>query len=671
MSGAQISRLGAAVACLTLGATASHPVSAKDESATGHARPWSFAPLSERTPPEPGENSWARTRIDRFLLADMRAVGLNPAPPADDRVLVRRLYFDLVGLPPTTEEVKRFADASARDREAAVRDLVEELLESPHYGERWARHWLDLARYTDVTASWLESTASAWLYRDWVVRAFNGDLPYDEFVKRQLAVDLMPGLPPEENAALGFFGLSPTYWKELQLPPEIIKGTVADEWEEHVDALGRTFLGLTLGCARCHDHKSDPVTARDYYAIAGVFASVKFSDRPTITEDLWAPVAKARAEVGKLEAEKTSLKKKKPAPDDLKEQLAKLDEKIAAIQKATPHYHVPTANGLVDAALYVKPKDDGKHGTMLEYVEGKPRDLEMHLRGDPNQVGETVPRGFLSAFPAADGKPRLFTRGSGRLELAEAIVGEGAPLAARVMVNRVWRQHFGRGLVETPSEFGNAGDIPTHPELLDDLAARFIAQGWSLKWLHREILNSAAWQQSAIAPESEAADPTNRHHARMARRRLEVEAWRDAMLAVTGELDRVIGGDALDLNAADNHRRTLYGKIHRRELDQMLRLHDFPDPTAHSPKRPETTTPLQLLFTLNGPFVQQRAEALGRTLAARPEGVDAAYDLLFQRAPAERERELARAFLGDAPGPDDWTEYAQALLGSNEFLFVD
>ncbi len=680
MTGAFSRRLHASAARLllaTLVALAGLPVFAKDEAhPTGHERPWSFAPLTEHAPPVGEEKNWAQTRIDRFLLADMRAAGLEPAPPAESRMLVRRLYFDLLGLPPTTEAVEAFADAAARDRPAAVRDLVEELLQSPHYGERWARHWLDLARYTDVTASWLDSTASAWLYRDWVVRSLNEDLPYDEFVKRQLAADLLPGLSPEENAALGFLGLSPTYWKELQLPPEIIKGTVADEWEEHVDALGRTFLGLTLGCARCHDHKTDPVTARDYYAIAGVFASVKFADRPTISEDLWAPVAKARAEVAKLEAEQAALKKKKPTPEDIEARLAKLSEKIAAIQKATPHYHVPTANGIVDAALYVKPKDDGKHGTKLEYVDGKARDLEMHMRGDPNVVGETVPRGFLSAFPADDGKPRRFQRGSGRLELAEAIVEEGAPLAARVMVNRVWRQHFGHGLVETPSEFGNAGDEPTHPDLLDDLAARFVANGWSIKWLHREILNSAAWQQSSIAPESEARDPGNRHYARMSRRRLEIEAWRDAMLAVTGQLDRTIGGNAIDLASETNHRRTLYGKIHRRDLDQMLRLHDFPDPTAHSPKRPETTTPLQLLFTLNGPFIRQQAEALGKSLAEQPSApvearVESAYDRLFQRPPTTRERELGVAFLGGSPDLGAWTEYAQALLGSNEFLFVD
>ena len=650
-------------------AVAMENVRAKEDSQI----PWSFHPLAEKAAADDASANWAQTKIDHFLFADMTKAGLKPSPAADSRTLIRRLYFDLVGLPPTSEAVENFAIAAAKDREVATRELIDELLASPHYGERWARHWLDLARYTDVTASWLESTGSAWLYRDWVVKAFNDDLPYDEFVKRQLATDLMPETGPEDNAALGFFGLSPTYWKELQLPPDLIKGTVADEWEEHVDALGRTFLGLTLGCARCHDHKTDPVSAKDYYAIAGVFASVKFSDRPMISDELWAPVAKARAEVAKREAEQAALKKKKPAPEDLKEQLAKLTDQIAAIQKATPHYHVPTANGVEDAALYVKAKDDGKHGTKLDYVAGQARDLEMHMRGDPNVVGEVVPRRFLSAFPAADGKPRRFAKGSGRLELAEAIVGEGKPLSARVIVNRVWRHHFGHGLVETPSEFGNAGDPPTHPELLDDLATRFVTNGWSLKWLHREILNSAAWQQASLSPESEARDPENRHYARMPRRRLEIEAWRDGILAITGSLDRAIGGESVDLTADTNLRRTLYGKIHRREIDQMLRLHDFPDPAAHSPKRPETTTPLQMLFTLNGPFMQRQAETFAKNLLAQPsdQRIEFAYSQLFQRQPTDRERQLGAAFLGGSEELAIWMEYAQALLGSNEFLFVD
>ena len=648
------------------------PGSAADQAPVTQ-KPWSFEPLREHTPPAVADAAWTGNRIDPFIRAGIDAAGLQPAPPADARTLLRRLWFDLVGLPPSTEAVETFAAAVERDRPAAIRAAVDELLASPHYGERWGRHWLDLARYADIPESWLETKAATWLYRDWVVKAFNEDLPYDQFVQRQLAVDLMPGSAPEENAALGFLGLGPTYWKELQLPPEIIKVTVAEEWEERVDAVGRTFLGLTLACARCHDHKSDPVTARDYYAIAGVFASIQQVDKPTLSEELWAPVAKAKAEVAQIEARQTELKKQKPAPEDLKAQLDALAAQIAAIQKGTPHYHVPMVTGVREAALQVKPKGEGQHGTKLEYTAGQTRDLEMQMRGDPNVLGESVPRGFLSALPAADGRARQFVKGSGRLELAQAIVQEGAPLSARVIVNRVWRHHFGRGIVETPSEFGALGEAPTHRELLDDLSARFVAQGWSLKWLHREILNTAAWQQSSLAPESEAKDPANAHYARMLRRRLDVEAWRDGMLAVSGALDPAIGGAAMDLSDANNRRRTLYGQIHRREMDQMLRLHDFPEPLDHSPKRQETTTPLQMLFTLNGPFVRRQAEVFAAkvTTASPAASLDHAYAILFQRPPSEHERRIGQAFLGSEPRPEIWSEYAQALLGSNEFLFVD
>ncbi len=641
---------------------------------SGNELPWSFKPLREVAAPVVSDEAWPQTRIDRFILADMETAGLKPAPEADARTLLRRLHFDLTGLPPTAAEVAAFSEAYSRDKPQATRAAIDRLLASPHYGERWARHWLDLARYTDKTASWLESTAAAWLYRDWVVEAFNRDLPYDEFVKRQLANDLIPGGDPKDNAALGFLGLSPTYWKELQLPPEIIKGTVADEWEEHVDALGKTFLGLTLGCARCHDHKTDPITARDYYAIAGVFASVKFADRPTMSEELWAPVAKARAKVAALQKELADLKKKKA--QDLKEQTARINKEIAAIKAATPHYNVPTVNGVADAALFVV-KNPTKHGTVLDYKMGEARDLPMHQRGDPNKPGDVVPRGFIEAFAKTGAGRREFKQGSGRLELAEGIVEDAAPLAARVIVNRVWAHHFGKGLVGTPSELGRSGDRPTHPDLLDDLAARFVANGWSIKWLHREMLLSSTWRQASVAPDSETRDPDNRHYARMKRQRLDVEAWRDSMLWATGGLDSALGGAAEDLEQSANRRRTIYGSINRRDMDQMLRLHDFPDPAAHSGKRIRTTTPLQMLFTLNGPFMLLQSDALAERLLGTAGGsveerVGDAYELLFQREPNKREFSLAAAFLkGRENDRKAWAEYAQALLGGNEFLYVD
>ena len=612
--------------------------------------PWSFAPLKRVETPEVRDGSWPQTRIDFFILARMEAAGLKPAPRADDRVLQRRLAFDLTGLPPQEAEPIDF-------KSSIVRTLA-----NPQYGERWARHWLDLARYVDRTPDWLESTKFSYLYRDWVVKALNDDMPYDRFVLRQLATDLLPECGPEDRVALGFIGLSPTYFKELQLPPEIIKKTVADEWEEHVDAVGRTFLGLTLACARCHDHKSDPITAQDYYALAGVFASVKQSEVPTMTDALWRPVAKARAEVAALEKTIKELTKKK-------QPVVELQGKIDAIKNGTPHYNMLMANGVEEAALFVVKKEK-EHGTKLDYRMGVSRDLELMKHGDPNDLGATVPRRFLSAFPSKTGRPRVFTQGSGRLELAKAIVEDAAPLTARVIVNRVWKHHFGRGLVDTTSEFGNLGETPTHPELLDDLTGQFMERGWSLKWLHTEILSSATWQQSSQATESEERDPENKLYARMLRRRLDWEAWRDSILTATAQIDQTMGGPAISISDPKNVRRSLYGASDRQDMDPMLRIHDVPDPGAHNPWRTETITPLQGLFALNSPFIQQQSDILGQWAMSRE--LNELYQKLFRRKPSAREQDLARAFF-DQREKDGaaWSQYAQALLAGNEMLFVD
>ena len=623
--------------------------------------PWSFAPLTQPPLPNVKNIAWPRNRIDWFILAKVETAGLSPAPEADARTLRRRLAFALTGLPPENHTQPHETQ-------------IDQLLASPHYGERWARHWLDLARYVDEVPSWLDSTRYSYLYRDWVVQAFNGDLPYDQFVLRQLATDYLPGSKPADLPALGFLGLSPTYFKELQLPPDIIKTTVADEWEEHVDAVGRTFLGLTIACARCHDHKSDPITAADYYAIAGVFASVKLDERPIVGDDIWAPVAKSRAAVETLQKKIADLKKAKPA--DLTSQTAALQAKITEIEKTTPHYHMPMANAVTEAALYVVANEKGV-GTKLDYQMGTARDLEMQHRGNPNDTGEIIPRRFLSAFPSSDGQPRRFTTGSGRLDLAKALVEEAAPLTARVIVNRVWKWHFGRGLVDTPSEFGNLGEAPTHPELLEDLTNRFIGNGWSIKWLHREILQSATWRQSSLAPASEQADPENTLFSRSNRRRLEWEAWRDALLTAAGRLDLSTGGPAQAISSPTNLRRSLYGASNRQDMDPMLRIHDVPDPGAHSPWRTETLTPLQGLFALNAPFIQQQADQLSQRLLSLPtpqlsDRIQTAYTTVFQRPPTPREIAAATRFLdGRQQDLIAWNQYAHALLASNEMVFID
>ncbi len=641
---------------------------------------WSFQAPRVAALPVVRDRTWPRQRLDWFILAELEKHNLAPSPPASRRTFIRRATFDLTGLPPTPAEVEAFVTDPAEDAPAR---LVDRLLASPAHGERWGRFWLDLVRYCDVPEPWAETKGSPWLYRDWVVRAINEDMPYTRFIQMQLAADLMPDAQPRDRAALGFLGLSPTYWKELKLDHNVIKAVVAEEWEERIQAISGTILGLTVACARCHDHKFDPISTRDYYALAGVLASIRQVDRPLLSDARSAGVRQVRARVQELQKEIDKLRAKKPVSGEASQRIEELKRQIEQIRKATPNLNAPLVPAIEDASLHVLP--DGPHRTRLEYRAGVAQDVPMQVRGNPTSPGAVIPRGFLAVLSPA---PKPFTQGSGRLELAQALVNEGAPLAARVIVNRVWKHHFGSALVDTLSDFGAQGSQPTHPELLDDLAARFIQQGWSLKWLHREIVLSSVYGQvSTQDARKHAVDPDNRRLWRMNRRRLEIEAWRDAMLAVSGSLKRDLGGPPLDLGQPSNQRRTLYGIVKRRELNDLLRLHDFPDPTTHSPGRIPTITPLQQLFTLNGPLLQQQASALVQRLEREVGGPDEkrvqrAYQLLFGRPATDAQVQLALAFMtegadspaeplrGDARG-GRWRQYAQALLGSNEFLFVD
>lgn len=635
---------------------------------------WAFQPLIPQQLSSTTNADWPRQRIDPFILASQSQHGLQPSPLAEPAIRLRRLKLDLLGLPPTMEEVREFAADSSPD---AYERLTDRYLASPHYGERWGRHWLDLTRYCDVPESWREGQARAWLYRDWVVEAVNRDLPYDDFVRKQLAADLLPDFEPRESAALGFLGLSPTYWKELKLDHNVIKQVVAEEWEERIDAIGGTFLGLTVACARCHDHKFDPVTTQDYYALAGVLASIRLEDRPIIAPDLAAAAKKGHERVKELEGEMKKLKDQKPPPEGLADKVKALEEQIAEVKRTTPHYETPLAYSVIEASLHVLP--DGPSRTKIEYKPDQPQDVCVQVRGNAANVGALVPRRFLSVL--ANDSSVTFKQGSGRRELADAIVSEGAPLAARVFVNRVWQQHFGRGLVNTPSNFGTQGEKPSHPELLDDLAARFIEHGWSLKWLHRQVVLSATFQQVSKREEEAAKDPENIYLSRMPVHRLDVEAWRDSMLAATGELDEELSGAAQELADLGNRRRTLYGTVKRRELSDLLRLHDFPDPVVSSSARVPTTSPLQQLFVLNSPYIRKRSEALVARLQAEA-GSDAAarirraYEVLFQREPTADELTLGLEFVSStaadgATADALWREFAQVLLASNELLFVD
>ena len=628
---------------------------------------WSLRPLQQHAAPVIASNARVPTTIDRFVLARLEGQGLSLNPEADRQTFIRRATFDLIGLPPTPDEIAAFLADDAPD---ACERLIDRLLASPRYGERWGRHWLDAARYTDETPSWLKSADRAWIYRDWVIRAFNEDLPYDRFVTLQLAADFLDNTPPDDLAALGFLGLSPTYWKELRLAPDVVMTIVAEEWDERIDAVSRTFLGLTVSCARCHDHKFDPITMQDYYALAGVFASTQLADRPLLKGEAAQAVIAARKRADQLQTQLDKLQDKES------EEARKLKSEIEQIRSATPHFDEPWAHLVEEASVHVLP--DGPDATKIDTHPGETRDLPVFRRGNPANPGDVVPRRFLQVLTAPDRSP--FQRGSGRLELADAILNDARPLSARVIVNRVWREHCGQGSVRTPSDFGAQGEQPTHPELLDDLAARFIDHGWSLKWLHREIMLSAAYRQSsAHRDDAFAVDPENRLLWRMNRRRLDIEVWRDAMLATAGNLNSTLGGPALNLADAANCRRTVYGKVGRQEMNDLLRLYDFPEPAAHSPGRDLTTTPLQQLFVLNSPFVGRQATRLAERLCAGDQAsddqrIDRCYELLFGRMPSNSERSIGMSFLAATPGDgaaDRWTSYVHALLGVNEFLFVD
>ena len=596
---------------------------------------WSFRSPHASQPPPVRNKRWVRSPLDAFVLAALEANHLSPSFEADRRSLIRRVTYDLTGLPPTVEEVNAFLRDTRPD---AYEEVVDRLLASPRLGERLASLWLNVSRYAEDQAHQVGDDVksfypNAWRYRDWVIRAFNQDLPYDQFVRLQLAADKLPA--PAGNGAtnrntntqadvgnlpaLGFLGLGPKYYDRERL------AVMADEWEDRVDTVARTFLGLTVACARCHDHKYDPITMRDYYALAGVFASTRM--------------------VSKAPGDK---------PEELPAVTSGGKEKKAAAEPAPDTLHV--------------------------VEDGPAQNLPVFLRGNVDRKGPLAPRRFLQVLEPPGARP-FEGAGSGREQLAEALVRRDNPLTARVMVNRLWALMYGRGLVATPSNFGANGLRPTHPGLLDDLAVRFVDHGWSVKGLLREMALSATYRQSSRRdPARQALDPDNQQLWRMPRRRLPVEMWRDSMLAVTGELDGgTQGGRSVDLDAPENHRRTVYGRISRLKLSEVLLQFDYPDANVHAEKRSVTTTAMQKLFVLNSPFLLSRARGLAASLAATAEPgeenrvrMNRAYERLYSRPATAEEIALGQAFLETAPaGSAGWEQYAQMLLAANEMMYVD
>lgn len=602
---------------------------------------WSFRPLEAIAPPTPRDTQgWACGAIDRFILADLEAHGLHPNPRADRRTLIRRVTFDLIGLPPTPEEIDAFL-TDPRDDVQAYDALVDRLLASPHFGERWARHWLDVARFAESHGYEQDyDRPHAYLYRDWLIRAFNEDLPYDEFIRRQLAGDELHPDDPWSMVATGFLGggAFPTQLTEAEF-----ESARYDELDDMTATTGVAFLGLTLGCARCHDHKYDPIRMSDYYSVAAVFTT-------TIRSEIELPLGPS-GQIIKAQVCSEGFKPTKHHADD----------------RGFPHFYPET---------HVLERGDPKRKLGLAQP-GYPAVLVRHGR-DPDHWKVTPPQGWTRTS---------FRRAALANWLTDPADGAGH-LAARVIVNRLWHHHFGRGIVATPSDFGFQGARPTHPKLLDWLAVDLIHHGWRLKRLHKAIVTSATYTQSTAYDSARAAlDRDNRLWWRREPRRLEAEAIRDALLACSGRLDRTpYGPGSLDETMT---RRSVYFFIKRSQLIPTMMLFDWPEHLVSLGARSQTTIAPQALAFLNGPQTRADAEALaGRVAREAGDDPEARLERLgvitLGRPPAAWERDAARDFLADqveihrASGrnPDDaarlaWIDLAHAWFGLNEFLYID
>lgn len=774
---------------------------------------WSFKPVTDPALPPVRNTTWVRTPIDAFILAKLEAQDIEPAPAADKRTLLRRVTFDLTGLPPTPEEVQAFL---ADDSPDALAKVVERLLESPHYGVRWGRHWLDVARYADSNG--LDENlalGNAWRYRDYVVDAFNQDKPFDRFLIEQIAGDLVPEANLQTRTATGFLVLGA---KVLAEPDR--EKLEMDTIDEQLDTLGKAFLGMTIGCVRCHDHKFDPLKQSDYYALAAIFKSTRtFASTNTGAIKHWNEFSFATEEdQAKLKPIDAEIDAKKKAAAAFKSQAmiklrndarAKATEYLVAaagfdtempltqveaiakplglharmLHHCRLHLHYNTDDALLGewhrlagagdlagierhyrplfeeaeaawaaakkanpkatkldderlelarAALYdlsgflaVPPKPEFAFDTdtLAEYhrlaekariAESNAPDspsvmavadaavvprLAIHIRGSHRNLGEPVAREFPEVMRTSSVRPILPDNHSGRLELAEWMASTQHPLTARVYVNRVWRWHFGAGLVASTENFGRLGDRPTHPELLDWLAHRFMAGGWSTKELHRLIVLSSTYQMSSVHPSETAAvakDPENHLLWRFRLQRLDAEQIRDAVLTVSGRLDLTLGGKSIPLRNRqfvfdhtsidhtkyDSLRRAIYLPVVRNNVYTLFEQFDFPDPTMPTGNRNATVVAPQALLMLNSDLVMDSADELARWLAAQSSDngkrIQLAYERALGRPATESEEQRVLAFIDElcsskaAPSSQQqaWSLFCQSLLASNEFIYV-
>jgi hypothetical protein len=643
---------------------------------------WAF--VKRATPSVPTfsmaeESAWAQSPIDAFILERLKKEGLRHSPRADRETLLRRVYFDMIGLPPSPREVTEFlADKSPK----AYQKIVDKLLASPQYGERWGQHWLDVVRFAETDGFEYDThRRDAWRYRDYVIRAFNNDKPYDRFLTEQLAGDEIGAAPEDGDEALiaaGFNRLGPL---RKNAGNQEVASSRNEVLTEMTNAVGATMLGVTLGCARCHNHKFDPIRQSDYYRIQAYFAAVYDRDVVKATPEQQA-AWKAKAEPIEQEmktltaAMKRLQGKQDAASIDMKENLSK---KLEELQDKMPE-PLPALHSVVD-------------------MPDKKSPIHLLARGDYTTKGDHVgmrPLGVL----IPDGSPELpATTEKPRVELAKWIVSSENPLTARVMVNRIWQYHFGRGIVTTPNDFGRMGSRPTHPELLDYLANEFVSSGFSVKHIHRLILNSNTYQQASLSPTDPAQktlavekDPENKFLWKFNRQRLEAEQLRDAILAVSGSLNLKQGGPSVMVpvdqglvntlykpsqwapakDPAEHSRRSVYLIAKRNMRLPFMEVFDAPDMQVSCPRRESSTHAPQALELLNGTLTNEQADVLAKRLEAEAgpslrKQIDLGYRLVTGRPARSQETQAALEFLKTQPK----REFALALLNLNAFLYVN
>jgi cytochrome c553 len=671
---------------------------------------WAFRSIQRPAPPDAG----AENPIDRFILAKLKSRGLEFAPTASKEVIIRRVTLDLIGLPPTPREVDAFISDPSPD---AYEKLIERLLASPHYGERWGRHWLDLARYAETDGFEHDAVRPhSWRYRDYVIRAFNEDRPYDRFIREQLAGDELWPEDPEARIATGFNLLGPDM---VDSSDQVQRRH--NTLNDMTDTTALVFLGLTMGCARCHDHKFEPLSQRDYYAMQAFFTPAKFdrehpvpsaeqraaheaamrvfNENATIREiaDLETPVRERifQGKVAKLSPEAQTAHRTPPEKRDAEqanlaletaEQVAVSDKEIANALNAEERRRREAL--LKDAKKLAKPEPLPRAMTLAS-SEGAPRKTFILNRGEYTQPVDEVSAGYPTVVVWAPASAEQSTRAA----LANWIASPKNPLTARVMVNRIWQHHFGSGLVATPSEFGTHGQKPTHPELLDWLASEFIERGWSIKRMHRLMLTSTTYRQSSQAPAS-MADPNNQLYGRMNRLRLEGEVIRDSLLAISGQLNPVLSGPGVfppvpvelfkgargwtpNKDPRDYSRRSIYIFARRNLRFPFLEVFDAPDTNLSCPVRERSTTAPQSLTLLNADEVMTAARAtadrLRREANSAQERIELAFRLILGRKPGNKERSLALDFIqtDNRSGDGDYSELCRALFNLNDFVYAE